>query len=176
MFKKNMFMLLALMMVVVSVFAVSTAYSKPAEPVSSITDDIIVPLPTIAPSTSVHNINVTKPLYLTDGQTGAAYKLVNGYCNISWQDKTRYGFANAKLTIPDATMKLFYEFQLVAVGNCDDDYIDGIFDIKKNGTVVASGIPGKFYGLSSTPGNYFKFYSNDNTWHFSGYIGSRFDY
>ncbi|HEX3029941.1 MAG TPA: hypothetical protein VHT34_11715 [Clostridia bacterium] len=141
---------------------------------SSVSSTSILPMPV----TNVHNVVSEKPLYVKDGLTGTWYDNVKGKCVISWQDKTRYGFYNAKLTVydPVAATNISYKFQLVSIANCNSDTIEGLFDIKKNGTLVASGVTGKLYGLNQAVDNYFKFYSTGEVWHMSAYITSRVDY
>ncbi len=141
---------------------------------SSVSSASILPIPV----TNVHNVVSEKPLYVKDGLTGTWYDSVKGKCVISWQDNTRYGFYNARLTVydPTAAANISYEFQLVSIANCSSDTIEGIFDIKKNGALVASGVTGKLYGLDQAVGNYFKFYSTGDVWHMSAYITSRVDY
>lgn len=130
----------------------------------------------------VHSVVAERPLYLTDGITGARYSALSGTCSMNWKEKTRYGFFNAKITvISTGVLPLEYEFQLVSIGNATDTEIEGLWDIKRNGILVASGIVGKLYGIDQPVSNYFKFYGGDsqnntNVWHLSAYITYRCDY
>jgi hypothetical protein len=127
----------------------------------------------------VHSVIAQRPLYLKDGITGITYNALSGTCTMNWKEKTRYGFFNAKITVNNSP--LVYDFQLVAIGNCTASEIEGLWDIKRNGVLVASGIVGKLYGINQPVGSYFKFYggttqNNTNIWHVSAYITARFDY
>jgi hypothetical protein len=129
----------------------------------------------------VHSIEAQKPYYLTDGTSGSTYSPAKGNCVIGWNDKTSYGFNVARFSIPDAATPLEYEFILVAISNSDSNQIEGLWDIKRNGILVAKGIVGKLYGLNLPVGSYLKFYGgnsqyNTNTWHFSAYITGRYDF
>ena len=129
----------------------------------------------------IHNVDSQRPLYFTDGDTGQQYYRLRGNATMSWYEKTRDGFFNAKVIVLDSPVRLSYEINLVAVSNCTNDMLEGIFDIKRNNILVASGIVGKLYGIDSPVGVYYKFYggtsqTNDHTWHFSAYITDRLDY
>lgn len=138
----------------------------------------------VALAADVHSVVAQKPLYLTDGITGTTYSNLSGTCSMNWKEKTRYGFFNAKIKVAGPIiMPLEYEFQLIAIGNASDSEIEGLWDIKRNGILVASGIVGKLYGINQPvgPGSYFKFYGGDsqnntNVWHLSAYITYRCDY
>lgn len=130
----------------------------------------------------VHSVVAEKPYYLTDGNTGISYNNLSGVCSMNWKEKTRYGFFNAKIKVNGPViMPLEYEFQLIAIGNATDTEIEGLWDIKRNGILVASGIVGKLYGIEQSVGSYFKFYggnsqNNTHTWHLSAFITYRCDY
>lgn len=130
----------------------------------------------------VHSVIAQKPFYLTDGLTGTMYRSLKGYCTMNWKDATRYGSFTAKVSpILLTPVLLEYEFTLVSVGNASSTEIEGLWDIKRNGVLVASGIVGKLYGIDAPVGGYFKFYGGDsqsNTfrWHLSAYVTSRFDF
>ncbi len=129
----------------------------------------------------VHSVVGAQPLYLADGSTGEFFRDLKGCCSMNWKDLTRYGFFNAKIVVLDIPAKPTYEFQLVSIGNCSKTTIEGLWDIKKNGALVASGIVGKLYGIDQTVGHYFKFYGGDDLcyaekWHVSAYITNRVDY
>ena len=128
-----------------------------------------------------HTVISEKPLYLTDGLTGHNYNFLEGDIHISWTDFTRYGYFYAKVIPFDSPIKLEYEFILVAVGTADKSEIEGLWDIKINGSLVAEGIVGKLYSLTAPVGDYFKFYGGDSqcntmVWHLSGYVTDRFDF
>jgi hypothetical protein len=136
---------------------------------------------TVASAADVHSIIAQKPLYLVDGSTGASYNVLKGCATIAWKDGTRDGFFNVKVQVANVFIPLEYEFQLVAIGNCSATMIEGIFDVKRNGVLVASGIVGRVYGLDQPVGSYFKFYGGDSScfdtkWHVSAYITARVDY
>ena len=127
-----------------------------------------------------HSVISERPLYLVDGDTGQKYSQFEGYSLISWQDMARYGFFYAKAVIATPIYST-YEFTLTAISSTDKKYIEGLWDIKKNGAIVCEGCVGKAYGLDTPVGGYFKLYigdsqCNDNSWHFSGYITDRFDF
>lgn len=120
-----------------------------------------------------HQIISDKPLYLKEADNDKWYENVKGNVLIEWDSKIqKYGFLNANLQVDD---KLNYQFELVSAESSTEDSIIGIFNIKKNGKLVASGIHGQLYGLNAAVGDYFKFYSDDFNWHFSAYVTSRID-
>lgn len=122
-----------------------------------------------------------KPLYLTDATTGIHYGPGDwkGITTINWKYKTRYGFYE---TYAETATGDRFEFILVSISNSSDDYIEGLWDIYKNGTNVCLGCVGKAYGLDLPVGDYFKLYVGDSQcfstteWHVSGYITNRLDY
>jgi hypothetical protein len=129
----------------------------------------------------VHSIEAQKPYYLTDGLSGITYTPAKGDCVIGWNDKTNYGFNVARFDITDTDNSINYEFVLVAISNSDSNQIEGLWDIKRNGILVAKGIVGKLYGLNLPVGSYIKFYGgssqyNTNIWHFSAFITGRYDF
>lgn len=132
---------------------------------------------------NVHSVWGEKPLYLKDGETGTWYDNVKGTATINWKDGTRYGFQQATLnpiTITPST-PLTYEFILVAISSCNDDYIEGLWDIRRNGVLVVNGGVGRAYGINAPVGQYFKVYVGDSKcysekWHFSAYVTNRLDY
>ena len=120
-----------------------------------------------------HQIVSEKPLYLKDADTGTWYDSVKGKVVIKWNNLIPiFNSLNADLQVAD---DLKYEFTLVSSESCSSDSINGTFDIKRNGVLVASNIKGQLYGLNLSEGNYFKFYSDDMNWHFSAYITDRID-
>ncbi|MBN2529041.1 MAG: hypothetical protein JXR76_21810 [Deltaproteobacteria bacterium] len=129
----------------------------------------------------VHSVHAEKALYLRDGDTGQWYNTVKGTCTMNWSDQTRNGFFHA-VAYPQAGTLLTYEFELVAISNSNDSYIEGFWDITKNGVLVCEGCVGKAYGIDAPIDQYFKLYvgddsqNNDNTWHFSAYVTDRLDY
>lgn len=120
-----------------------------------------------------HQIISEKPLYLKDADTDTWYDSVKGKVVIKWNNLIPiFNSLNADLQVAD---DLKYEFTLVCSESCSSDSINGTFDIKKNGVLVASNIKGQLYGLNLNEGDYFKFYSEDMNWHFSAYITDRID-
>jgi hypothetical protein len=132
-------------------------------------------------SADVHSVNSLSPIQLTDGLTNIPYTNVSGFCSMNWKEVTRYGFFNAQITVWNVP-QIHYELQLVSIGNCTVSQIEGLWDIKRDGVLVASGIVGILYGINQPAGpNYFKFYGGDsqhntNRWYLSAYITQRFDY
>ncbi|GFN34043.1 hypothetical protein [Paenibacillus xylaniclasticus] len=128
-----------------------------------------------APSTYVHGIFSTKPMYVQDGITGAWLNSTSGNAIASWTEHPlssgNQGFFNA-ISYVGATK---YEFRLVSLGSTTVDQIYGKFHIYKNDVLVAS-VAGTVNGLSQPVGGYFKFYDASNSWHVSGYITDRLDY
>lgn len=134
------------------------------------------------PAPRVHSVWAQKPLYVTDGQTGAQYQVAQGTATMNWKDSTRSGFfhASAVPTSPGPAM-LNYEFILVAISSANTSYIEGLWDIYRNNTLVCTGCVGRAHGVDQAPGSYFKLYVGDSTsyaekWHFSAYITNRLDY
>ena len=129
-----------------------------------------------APSAYVHGVFSEKPLYVLDGTTGSWLTSTSGNAIASWTEAPlssgNQAFFNAVAEVGSNR----YEFRLVSLGSTNADEIYGKFDIYKNWTLVASGIPGTVYGLSQPVGSYFKFYDASSQWHVSGYITDRLDY
>jgi len=128
-----------------------------------------------APSTYVHGVFSTAPLYVQDGTTGSFLTASSGNAIASWTDNPlssgNQGFFNAIVYVGPTK----YEFRLVSLGGTTPDQIDGKFHIYKNNVLVAS-VAGSVYGLSQPIGNVFKFYDSAYNWHVSGYITNRLDY
>ncbi len=119
-----------------------------------------------------HQIVSDQPLYLHDADTDTWYDSVKGTVDIKWTNLIPiFNSLTADLQVSDGT----YQFTLVTTESCSPDSIEGTFNIKKNGVLVASNIKGQLYGLNLAEGNYFKFYSADMKWHFSAYITKRID-
>jgi hypothetical protein len=103
-----------------------------------------------------------------------------GGCVVSWKQETRYGFFNAKIN----TMNGYFEFQLVSISNCDDEKIEGFFDIYIDGILKAEGVVGKLTGLDGVVGDKIEFCAGTsqcnpttcNTWYFSAEIDYRHDH
>lgn len=145
----------------------------------------IVPVPTPVPTpvspSNVHTIISEKPLGFSEPISGAVgnftENLAGGSCTISWVENTGKAFFNAKLTvINDENQKVDYEFELATVKISGKDSIKGLFNVKRNGELVAKEISGELYGLNQPVGSYFKFYSSDTNWHMSAYITNRIDF
>ncbi len=120
-----------------------------------------------------HQIISEKPLYLKDADSDTWYDNVKGKVVIKWNNLIPiFNSLSADLQVSD---DLKYEFTLVSSESCSSDSIEGTFDIKRNGVLVASNIKGQLYGLNLNEGDYFKFYSDDMIWHFSAYITDRID-
>jgi opacity protein-like surface antigen len=126
-----------------------------------------------------HSIWTHHPLAVKDGDTGTWYNSFDsGNAIGSWTESTRQGYFNATAQVSRGSN---YEFDLMSINGSDNDSIDGVWDIKRDGTVVCDGCVGTAYGLSGGVGDYFKIYIGDRhcyseKWHFSGYIDDRFDY
>ncbi|PWW05256.1 hypothetical protein DFQ01_105240 [Paenibacillus cellulosilyticus] len=128
-----------------------------------------------APSTYVHGVFSTSPLYVKDGVTGNWLTATSGNAIASWTENPLssgdQGFFNAIVYVGSVK----YEFRLVSLSATTTDQIDGTFDIYVNNTLTAT-VNGTVYGLSQPVGNYFKFYDSAYNWHVSAYITSRLDY
>ena len=130
---------------------------------------------TIPEISNTHTIISNKPLYFSAQKEGSA-EVSRGNCTISWAEGTDKAFFNAKLTLVKDKQKSDYEFELAAVKTSTDESIIGLFNIRKDGIIVAKEIPGKLYGLAQPLNDYFKFYSDDMQWHMSAFITYRIDY
>ena len=142
----------------------------------------------LKPVKTVHTVISEKLLYLADGDTGEWYDEVKGCATMSWQNRKRCGFFNAKAFLypkdllgVEEPMRTIYNFALVAIGNSNGDSIEGLWDIRKNGKLVCKGCVGKAYGINLPIGEYFKIYigdseCSDEKWHLSGYITDRYDF
>jgi hypothetical protein len=134
---------------------------------------------TAAMAQSTHNVWSTSPLYVIDAQTGTTYSsFLSGNASAAWTQGTTNAYFHAVAVV---TTSLNYDFQLVSVTSTNGDEINGLYDIRRNGTLVCTGCVGKAYGLSGVVGNYFKLYVGSpagyaEKWHYSGYITSRFDF
>ncbi len=130
--------------------------------------------PTPVPVIKDHTVISEKALYLTDPEIGSSNteNSVTGYSTISWTEGTDKAFFKSKLK----ALNSIYEFELVAVKTSDSESIKGLFNIKRNGVLVAKEISGQLYGISQPVGSYFKFYSDDMHWHMSAYITKRLDF
>lgn len=134
------------------------------------------PPPTPTPSGKTHTILSDKALYVSDPTLGITTANARGNVTISWTDNTQNAFFKAKVFIPDMTREANYEFELIQTRMCDSDSIVGIFNITRNGRLVAERIAGELYGLNAPVGEYFKFYSEGYKWHLSAYVTSRIDF
>ena len=142
----------------------------------------------LQPVETVHTVISEKLLYLADGDTGEWYDEVKGYATMSWQNRKRCGFFNAKACVypkdlfsAEEPKRTIYKFALVAIGNSNSDSIEGLWDVRKNGKLVCKGCVGKAYGINVPVGEYFKLYIGDSEcygekWHLSGYITDRYDF
>jgi len=129
-----------------------------------------------APTAYVHGIFSQQPLYVLDGTTGNWLTSTSGNAIASWTEDPLSSGNQAFFNAISEVGSDRYEFRLVNLTTTNIDEIKGTFDIYKNYTLVASGIPGTVYGLSQPVGNYFKFYDDTFHWHVSGYITDRLDY
>lgn len=127
----------------------------------------------------VHSIESEKPLYLHDYDWGYTWSsFYEGNSVSSWQEGTPQAFSHVGAI---TAKKVEYEFKLVDVSFSDDDEIEGLFDIYRNGVLMCNDCVGKAYGLDGAIGDYFKIYVGTpfayaENWHYSGYITHRFDY
>lgn len=144
-------------------------------PLFSVVSYRLISEPTPAPSGTVHNVISDRPLY-SWGPIDGDVKVLDGKCVISWMEGTNNAVFKARLTVLKGIQKADYEYELVAAKTSDKDSITGIFNIRKDGVVIAKEVPGKVYGISGPVGEYFKFYSEDTNWHLSAYITSRVDF
>ncbi len=136
---------------------------------------IVTPEPTPTMSSKVHTVISDKAIYLSD-PSASSFQNATGCTTISWYENTGKAFFNSKVTVGEGDKKATYEFELNEVKTSDMYSIVGTFNIKKNGEYVAKEIPGKVYGIDQPVGEYFKFYSEGEKWHVSGYITSRIDF
>jgi hypothetical protein len=132
-------------------------------------------------ATDVHSVIGQKPFVLVDGLSNTTFNNITGTVSMNWKERTRYGFFNAKIAVLNTFAPLEYELQLIAVGNSSASELEGLFDIKRNGVLIASGIVGKLTGIDQPVGQYFKFFGGDsqnntNKWHLAAYITYRCDY
>ncbi|MCX7746135.1 MAG: hypothetical protein N2645_04455 [Clostridia bacterium] len=146
--------------------------------------DTVVPTPTPKPTAmpteipgKIHTVTSVKPIYVKDPTIGLDFLQVSsGNCTISWAEGTKSAFYNAKLTVMNGLKPVVYEFRLTYAIQSDSDSIEGLFDVLRDGIPIAKEVHGRIYGLSQKEGNYFKFYSDGEKWHMSGYITCRLDY
>ena len=131
-----------------------------------------------------HCIWSTHALYVRDGETGASYNAFTAArVIVSWADGTRDGFFKAHALAVGPAGPVHYDFSLVAISGCDDDTLEGLFDIYRGGALVLRGGVGKLYGLGQPPGpnNYFKLYVGTSlayaeSWHIGALINQRLDF
>ncbi len=132
----------------------------------------------------VHSVIAEKPLYLTDGETGEHFTIERGYSTTNWKAGTRHGFFYAAAeVIPDAIplRTRVYEFILISISGSSKASIQGLWDIRRDGSLLCEGCVGRAYAIDQPVGNYFKLYVGDSEchaekWHFSAYITDRFDF
>jgi hypothetical protein len=128
-----------------------------------------------APSTYVHGVFSTSPLYVKDGVTGSWLTATSGDAIASWTEAPlssgNQGFFNAIVYVGSVK----YEFRLTSLSSTTVDQINGVFHIYVNNILTAT-VNGSVYGLSQPVGNYFKFYDSAYNWHVSAYITNRLDY
>ncbi|HKB68780.1 MAG TPA: hypothetical protein VKC61_23260 [Pyrinomonadaceae bacterium] len=135
---------------------------------------------TVAVAQNTHNVWSKKPFHLTDGDTGKKYTdFKMGSASAAWTEGTTRAYFRAVAIIAIGTPK--YDFELVKTTSSSASEIEGLFDIKRDGVLVCDDCKGKLYGLNQAVGNYFKLYVGTpaayaEKWHYSGYIGSRFDF
>ncbi|MBX2797029.1 MAG: hypothetical protein KTR31_05160 [Myxococcales bacterium] len=131
----------------------------------------------------VHNvISHEDPYALNDDDAGVSYDatdIKSSEALVSWQEKAE-AFVHA-VAVTNTGDEI--EFRLVEVTGSDNDQIDGLFDVYKNGSLLCDDCIGSAYGLDQTAaaGNYFKLYVGTATayaedWLFAGVITDRHDY
>lgn len=131
---------------------------------------IITPEPTAVPLSKTHTIISEKALGIDI--PGVDFSDISGYTAISWTEGSANAFFSSKITAD----KDVYELELLSVEKSNSYEIVGLFNIKKNGKLLAEGLKGRLYGLSNDEGDYFKFYSEGEKYHMSGYITKRIDF
>ncbi|HEX9061458.1 MAG TPA: hypothetical protein VF941_14855, partial [Clostridia bacterium] len=134
--------------------------------------ETFAPVSNPAPISSTHSIISDKIL----GFQAPDISFTNppkGNTAISWTENSDRAFFDVKVLYDDKTT---YEFVLVSAKTSDKSSIKGTFNIIKNGTVVAKEVSGQLYGLDQPVGSYYKFYTDDFTWHVSAYIVQRVDF
>jgi hypothetical protein len=128
---------------------------------------------------STYSISSDQPLAVRDNETAIQYTTFNkGHAAALWREYTHDGYFYA---IAELSSRDIYEFALTSIGTCDWDRIVGLWEVKRNGTLVCDGCVGVAEMLGQQPGNYFKIYIGDHLayrdwWLFSGYITNRFDF
>ncbi|MCP5053971.1 MAG: hypothetical protein GY940_42780 [bacterium] len=100
--------------------------------------------PGLSAAADVHTVTSSTIIYFDD-DAGNLHNApaVTGTLTMSWKDKTHDGFFNAKIY----TAKDTFEVRLISFGKCNSSIADGIFDIYKNGALVAEGIVGRVYNI-----------------------------
>lgn len=132
------------------------------------------PQPTHTSSTAIHTVISDEIYGFTDPIDGG--KPINGYVTISWSESTQKAFFVSKIFVDQSNSVSVYEFELYEVKSLNNNSIEGLYNIKKNGKIVAEKINGRLYGLDTTVGSYFKFYSENEKWHLSAFVTSRIDF
>ena len=130
-----------------------------------------------------HSISSDKPLFFKNGEnsTPPANVVIKGDAALAWTQSTTNAYAHAVIVVNPF---LGYDFMLTKTTSSTADTINGLWDIRKNGTLVCSGCVGKAYLVSDPAGqppNYFKIYIGNRwgyseKWGYGGYITNRFDF
>lgn len=133
-----------------------------------------VPTPTPSTSSTIHTVISDEICAFTDPVNGG--QAINGYTTISWSESTQKAFFTAKISVDQSNIISVYEFELCEVSSIDDYSIKGLYNIKKNGKIVAEKIKGNLYCLDAPVKSYFKFYSEGEKWHMSAFVTNRIDF
>jgi hypothetical protein len=133
-----------------------------------------IPVPTENPVT-VHTVISQKPLALA-GPSVNNEGNVKGNITISWTENTDKAFFQAKLSALEENKLVGYEIELVAAKITDKDSIKGLFNVSRDGVVIAKEISAEVYGLTQPLGSYFKFYSAETQWYMRADITQRIDF
>ena len=136
-----------------------------------------------ASAQSSHNITSDKPLFFKNGEdsTPPGNVVIRGNAALAWTQSTTSAYAHAVIVVNPF---LGYDFMLTKTTSSTADTINGLWEIRKNGTLICGGCVGKAYLVSDPvgqPPSSFKIYIGNRLgfsekWGYGGYITSRFDF
>ncbi len=134
--------------------------------------------PTPVKDPKVHTIISNKPLFFSETSVGSISSpdSLSGSTTLSWKEGSKTAFFNSRITVSSKEININYEIELIETITSTRESITGLFNIIKNGTVIAKGVKGEAYGLSYGVGEYFKFYSQECNLSLASYITQRLDF
>ncbi|KNY25805.1 protease inhibitor I42 family protein [Pseudobacteroides cellulosolvens] len=147
-------------------------------PIFNVVSYKVLPEPTPITDPKVHTIISEKPLFFSEKSVGSigSPESLSGSTTLSWKEGSKTAFFNSRITVSAKEMNINYEIELIETISSTRESIAGLFNIIKDGTVIAKGVKGEVYGLTLNVGDYFKFYSQECNLNLASYITQRLDF